>query len=175
MKKIQPKNGKQYKIISFEVWKNWSGALRERFKKLSLQFVLHGGNSDGCCHMLFNRMSRHQWSLDWGHLMLRNTHLANRRNNPHQAIKVWYFHGFWCKWVELLQIVLYQKFEQRFIWSLTLQLWLLAVPCVSMSCCVMWLLSSITASLPLSQIPALRLPRGYQGKCSLSLCVSFFQ
>lgn len=43
----------------------------------------------------------------------------------------------------------------------------------SLSVCVC-VLSSITTSLPLFQISALCLPGGYQGKCSLSVFVSFF-
>lgn len=69
-----------------------------------------------------------------------------------------------------------QKAVLRFTWSLIL----LLIGCVcwlSVQCCVMLCVDyceSMTASLPLFQISALRLPRGYQGKCSLLVSLWFF-
>lgn len=71
---------------------------------------------------------------------------------------------------------LFNPSQLEVVWSLVISssvCWLLAVLPLSAYDVwfsgPLWVLSSIIPSVPLLQIAALRLPRGYQGKCSL-LC-----
>lgn len=88
---------------------------------------------------------------------------------------------FWLKWFVFLQRYV-RRLRRRPPGRLFLSVLVVAAGCVSSECVVLcnvvcrllWVLSSITASLPPLQISALRLPRGYQGKCSLLVSLRFF-
>lgn len=114
-----------------------------------------------CRHMLSNRMSCRHSDLDRGHFMLCKNHLAHKKKERKKATsgnKSWFMFP---------QRASYEKFTCCLIFSSYM------CECV-MLCNVVWccvMLCNVGSS-PLSQISSLRLPRGYQGKCSRSLSYS---
>lgn len=114
-----------------------------------------------CRHMLSNRMSCRHSDLDWGHFMLCKNHLAHKKKERKKATsgnKSWFMFP---------QRASYEKFTCCLI--LSSYMCECVMLCNVVWCCVM--LCNVGSS-PLSQISSLRLPRGYQGKCSRSLSYS---